>query len=64
MAADEEQPHDLTPLLAATRKPSINSVILAHLYKNESLVAEAAVGERLPYNDYTTIDWLHELVRR
>lgn len=22
-----------------------------------------AVGERLPYNDYTTIDWLHDLVR-
>ncbi|POS72600.1 hypothetical protein DHEL01_v209003 [Diaporthe helianthi] len=22
-----------------------------------------AIGERLPYNDYTTIDWLHDLVK-
>lgn len=24
--------------------------------------ADTAVGERLKYNDYTTIDWLHDLV--
>lgn len=25
-------------------------------------MADTAVGERLKYNDYTTIDWLHDLV--
>ena len=28
----------------------------------EIKMADAAVGERLKYNDYTTIDWLHDLV--
>ena len=29
----------------------------------EVKMADTAVGERLKYNDYTTIDWLHDLVR-
>ena len=29
----------------------------------EQLIAQSAVGERLPYSNYTTIDWLHDLVR-
>lgn len=29
--------------------------------KEQALYVSAA-GERLPYNDYTTIDWLHDLV--
>lgn len=29
----------------------------------QQLMATSAVGERLPYNDYTTIDWLHDLVK-
>lgn len=28
----------------------------------ELKMADTAVGERLKYNDYTTIDWLHDLV--
>lgn len=28
----------------------------------EQLLGQTAIGERLPYNDYTTIDWLHDLV--
>ena len=28
----------------------------------DTKMADAAVGERLPYNDYTTIDQLHDLV--
>jgi hypothetical protein len=28
----------------------------------EGKMANTAVGERLKYNDYTTIDWLHDLV--
>lgn len=30
----------------------------------EVKMADTAVGERLKYNDYTTIDWLHDLVHR
>lgn len=30
----------------------------------EVKMADTAVGERLKYNDYTTIDWLHDLVQR
>lgn len=26
-------------------------------------MAASVVGERLPYNDYTTIDWMHDLVK-
>lgn len=26
-------------------------------------LSSKAIGERLPYNDYTTIDWLHDLVK-
>lgn len=39
------------------------SVISSHLSRGERALAETAIGERLPYNDYTTIDWLHDLVR-
>lgn len=38
------------------------SVISSRLTKEEQLLSDSAVGERLPYNDYTTIDWLHDLV--
>jgi len=30
--------------------------------KEEGALAGTAIGERLAYNDYTTIDWLHDLV--
>lgn len=36
--------------------------ISSHLSKEEQLLGSTAIGERLPYNDYTTIDWLHDLV--
>jgi chloride channel 3/4/5 len=39
------------------------SIISSHLSKEEQALAEIAIGERLSYNDYTTIDWLHDLVR-
>ena len=34
----------------------------SHLSKEEPALGSTAIGERLPYNDYTTIDWLHDLV--
>jgi chloride channel 3/4/5 len=39
-----------------------SSIISSHVSKEEQELAGTAVGERLPYNDYTTIDWLHDLV--
>ena len=38
------------------------SIISSHVFKEEQELGSTAVGERLPYNDYTTIDWLHDLV--
>lgn len=39
-----------------------DSIISSHLSKEELALGSTAIGERLPYNDYTTIDWLHDLV--
>jgi chloride channel 3/4/5 len=39
------------------------SIISPAVTKDEQHMSGSAVGERLPYNDYTTIDWLHDLVR-
>lgn len=38
------------------------SIISSHLSKEEEALGSTAVGERLPYNEYTSIDWLHDLV--
>lgn len=38
------------------------SIASSNVSKEEHALGDTAVGERLPYNDYTTIDWLHELV--
>jgi chloride channel 3/4/5 len=38
------------------------SIISSRVSKEEHLLGSTAIGERLPYNDYTTIDWLHDLV--
>lgn len=65
----DEEAHETTRLLdprlasLAGRKPSAAvSIISSHVSKEEQELAGTAVGERLPYNDYTTIDWLHDLV--
>ena len=39
-----------------------SSIIASYVSKDEQALGSATVGERLPYNDYTTIDWLHDLV--
>jgi chloride channel 3/4/5 len=71
MAADEEHAIERTPLLFRDRRLSsvahdtdASSIISSHVSKEEQALGETAVGERLPYNDYTTIDWLHDLVGR
>lgn len=38
------------------------SIVSSRVSKEEQELAGTAIGERLPYNDYTTIDWLHDLV--
>lgn len=68
MAIDEERPDERTHLLP--RDQGLGSIaheaeaasILSQISKEEQALGETAVGERLPYNDYTTIDWLHDLV--
>ena len=67
MTGDEEQPTERSRLLPHDPRLSIrdaetDSIISSHVSKEEQLLGETAVGERLPYNDYTTIDWLHDLV--
>lgn len=61
MTQDEEYSNERTSLLAGGRKLSTYTVT-SHLSKEEQLLSETSVGERLPYNNYTTIDWLHDLV--
>lgn len=76
MSRDEEANEHtrlLDPRVASLtgRKPSRHdsnsgndapSIVCSHVSKEEQVLAGTAVGERLPYNDYTTIDWLHDLV--
>lgn len=74
MSHDEEaneHTHLLDPRVAElrSRKQSVSShdeatsIVSSHVSKEEQELAGTAIGERLPYNDYTTIDWLHDLVR-
>jgi hypothetical protein len=61
-----------TPLLQPNRLSQLqhehdeeaHSIIASSVTKEEQHLAGSTVGERLPYNDYTTIDWLHDLVHR
>ena len=72
MPADLEQASERTKLLhdgihnrrlsAVAQEDDIASLIGSHVSKDEQALSAAPVGERLPYNDYTTIDWLHDLV--
>lgn len=73
MPQDIEQPNERTQLLphpanirrlsAIQHEEDQQSIIGSHVSKDEHALSSAPIGERLPYNDYTTIDWLHDLVR-
>ena len=73
MPRDEEQATERTKLLGHTahdgrlnalqQEEDVQSLIESHVSKDEQALHNSVVGERLPYNDYTTIDWLHDLVR-
>ena len=47
---------------AIQHEDEASSIIASYISKDEHALSNATVGERLPYNDYTTIDWLHDLV--
>ncbi|KAG9186605.1 hypothetical protein G6011_09713 [Alternaria panax] len=71
MASDQERGDERTPLLHQSRLSQLqhtqdeeaSSVIASSVTKEEQQLAGSTIGERLPYNDYTTIDWLHDLVK-
>jgi chloride channel 3/4/5 len=70
MTSDHEAAGERTPLLHPNRLSQLQheqdaeaqSTISSAVTKEEQQLAGSTVGERLPYNDYTTIDWLHDLV--
>jgi chloride channel 3/4/5 len=71
MAGGEEHANEQTRLLphdkrlgsvSARRCSDAESIISSHISRDELALGATAVGERLAYNDYTTIDWLHDLV--
>lgn len=47
---------------AVQQDADAESTISSYVTKEEQLLSATSIGERLPYNDYTTIDWLHDLV--
>ena len=65
-------PDERSPLLGAVQNRRLSklvqqdeeahSIVKSHVSVEEQAMAESTVGERLDYNDYTTIDWLHDLV--
>ena len=74
MPTDIEQANERTQLLlhvandrrlsAVQQELDAQSILSSHVSKDEQALSATPVGERLPYNDYTTIDWLHDLVSR
>ncbi|KAI9699146.1 MAG: hypothetical protein M1836_003336 [Candelina mexicana] len=49
--------------LGQIQQADVESLLSSHITKEEQALSGTPVGERLPYNDYTTIDWLHDLVK-
>ena len=71
MPPDVEQATERTKLLyhlandrrlSAVQDEDVHSLVSDHVSKAEQALGNTPIGERLPYNDYTTIDWLHDLV--
>ena len=53
---------DRTHLHVEDHDQDVESMMSSHISRDERALQDMGVGERLPYNDYTTIDWLHDLV--
>ncbi|KAK0738128.1 chloride channel [Schizothecium vesticola] len=72
-----EEVDEATPLVDAnplhgvgyghtTRRRSVgtaSSIRSSRISLDELALADTAIGERLPYNAYQTIDWLHDLIK-
>ena len=68
---EENGDHERSPLLHSNgdrrlkllqQDEEASSFVMSHVSVEEQKMADTAVGERLPYNDYQTIDFLHDLV--
>lgn len=59
---DVEQAPDRRLSRLIQKDDAASSIVKSHVSVEEQAMAGSTVGERLAYNDYTTIDWLHDLV--
>ncbi|MCJ1441209.1 MAG: hypothetical protein MMC23_001695 [Stictis urceolatum] len=57
------QPHDRRLGELQGQPEDAQSILSSHVSKDELAMGTSTVGERLPYSDYSTIDWLHDLVK-
>lgn len=69
---DPDAAHERTALLlhvanerrlSSLQREDAQSTLPSHVSKEEQALGDSTIGERLPYNDYSTIDWLHDLVQ-
>ena len=68
MAEDESTPllngnNDRRRSTLTPYSEDVRAIIKSHVNVEEQKLVESNIGEFLPYNDYTTIDFLHDLVR-
>jgi chloride channel 3/4/5 len=59
---DTERPSDRRLSRLIQKDDAASSIVKSHASVDEQALADSTIGERLAYNDYTTIDWLHDLV--
>ncbi|WYZ41245.1 hypothetical protein EsH8_V_000140 [Colletotrichum jinshuiense] len=69
MTSDSSQPSETSPLLPASQSglsgpaPPRSSVAFSLSKADLALGRSPSLGDRLPYNDYATIDWLRDLTK-
>lgn len=49
--------------MTGTMRVLPNDAEIGQFTKESLQNGHSSLGERLPYNDYTSIDWMHDLVR-
>jgi hypothetical protein len=59
---DPERASDRRLSRLIQKDDAASSIVKSHASVDEQALSGSTVGERLAYNDYTTIDWLHDLV--
>lgn len=58
----EPVPQDRRLSQIQARSDRASSIVDSNVTKEEQNLAGSTIGERLNYNEYTTIDWMHDLV--